>query len=81
MLKPSDVQHNEWDMFVAERRSAEWKEKSKKMKIIRVHPHTLSRKGYARYEYYWNMNNPGKRLCRTELFIHGHEQKKKIKNV
>ncbi|KAL6134512.1 hypothetical protein ACLB2K_066743 [Fragaria x ananassa] len=46
-----------------------------------LHPQTLSRKGYARYEYDWNTNNPGKRLCRTELFIHGHQQKKKIKNV
>lgn len=59
-------------------------EKSEKMKIIRgkqLHPHTLSRKGYARYEYDWNTNNPGKRLYKTKLFIHGHEQKKKIKNV
>ncbi|KAL6183404.1 hypothetical protein ACLB2K_044815 [Fragaria x ananassa] len=58
-------------------------ENSEKMKIIRgkhLHPQTLSRKGYARYEYDWNTNNPGKRLCRTELFIHGHQQKK-IKNV
>ncbi|KAL6222475.1 hypothetical protein ACLB2K_005867 [Fragaria x ananassa] len=59
-------------------------EKSEKMKIIRgkqLHPHILSQKGYARYEYDWNINNPGKRLCMIELFIHCHEQKNKIKNA
>ncbi|KAL6228419.1 hypothetical protein ACLB2K_002369 [Fragaria x ananassa] len=48
-----------------------YNEKSEKMKIIRgkqLHPHTLSRKGYARYEYDWNTNNPGKRLYKTVIY-------------
>ncbi|KAL6198919.1 hypothetical protein ACLB2K_028707 [Fragaria x ananassa] len=35
MLKPSNVPQNEWDMFVAERRSTEWKRK-KKIKNVQM---------------------------------------------
>ncbi|KAL6194313.1 hypothetical protein ACLB2K_035397 [Fragaria x ananassa] len=54
LIKPADVPQAEWDAFVAERSSGEWKAKSEKMMAVRAKqllPHTLSRKGYAREEY------------------------------
>ncbi|KAL6191518.1 hypothetical protein ACLB2K_037908 [Fragaria x ananassa] len=54
LIRPEDVPQVEWDQFVAERSTGEWKAKSEKMKAVRAKqllPHTLSRKGYAREEY------------------------------
>ncbi|KAL6139057.1 hypothetical protein ACLB2K_064334 [Fragaria x ananassa] len=54
LIRPEDVPQAEWDQFVAERSTGEWKAKSEKMKAVRAKqllPHTLSRKGYAREEY------------------------------
>ncbi|KAL6218695.1 hypothetical protein ACLB2K_011905 [Fragaria x ananassa] len=54
LIRPEDVPQAEWDQFVAERSTGEWKAKSEKMKAVRAKqllPHTLSRKGYVREEY------------------------------
>ncbi|KAJ6827620.1 uncharacterized protein M6B38_366960 [Iris pallida] len=79
LLKPDEPTDRVWDEFVKIRTSDQFKELSQTKQAARAKqtmPYTLSRKGYARYEHDWKIENAGKSISRVDLWIEGHKKRK-----
>ncbi|KAM7502668.1 hypothetical protein LguiB_001572 [Lonicera macranthoides] len=78
LLKPAEVKPNEWEEFVNGRLSHEFKLISGKHKAARakqIHPHTTSRKGYARLTEEMKEEKKLKVVRRVDVWLQGHTRK------